>query len=177
MLWCTVFVVVWALSLFFDAGFSRGREWVESGGSVAHLSGRGMYVRQIEHGVTLMACSYELSPDWNRGLGTGLDNSAWWRRRGSWWSSEPAWWFSFSLRDGYTVAWPGGATVTFAGWTLGATVPYWALVAGGLAVMLPLMVRRRRRLVRERTGKCLSCGYDRAGIAADVPCPECGRTV
>ena len=25
-------------------------------------------------------------------------------------------------------------------------------------------------------GRCPKCGYDRAGIAADSPCPECGTT-
>jgi hypothetical protein len=28
---------------------------------------------------------------------------------------------------------------------------------------------------RQRAGRCVSCGYDRAGLAAEVVCPECGH--
>jgi hypothetical protein len=29
---------------------------------------------------------------------------------------------------------------------------------------------------RRRKGSCAACGYDRAGLAADTKCPECGAT-
>ncbi len=32
--------------------------------------------------------------------------------------------------------------------------------------------RRRRRLFR--AVRCISCGYDRAGLPGGSPCPECG---
>jgi len=40
------------------------------------------------------------------------------------------------------------------------------------AVQLPLALRRR---ARRKRGRCLSCGYDRAGVAAEAACPECGK--
>jgi len=32
-----------------------------------------------------------------------------------------------------------------------------------------------RRRARRRKGRCPGCGYDRAGVAGDAACPECGR--
>jgi hypothetical protein len=34
--------------------------------------------------------------------------------------------------------------------------------------------RRLRRTIRRRRGLCSACGYDRAGLATDAVCPECG---
>jgi hypothetical protein len=53
-------------------------------------------------------------------------------------------------------------------------VPLWALVS---VVLLPaaLLWGADVRLARRRRGGlCLSCGYDRRGLAADAKCPECG---
>jgi hypothetical protein len=36
---------------------------------------------------------------------------------------------------------------------------------------VPRVVRRYRRAW---TGRCVRCGYDRSGLAADAKCPECG---
>jgi hypothetical protein len=40
-----------------------------------------------------------------------------------------------------------------------------------LGALLCLHPRLRREVV---AGQCVSCGYDRRGIAPEVPCPECG---
>jgi hypothetical protein len=55
--------------------------------------------------------------------------------------------------------------------------PLWPLVVvlGPLAVGLYLLDRRRSR--REQAGQCERCGYDRAGLATEAACPECGGGV
>ncbi|HVU64866.1 MAG TPA: hypothetical protein VHC70_12875, partial [Phycisphaerales bacterium] len=47
---------------------------------------------------------------------------------------------------------------------------FYGTIAWGL-LFLPGTVRRWRR---RRGGRCVKCGYDRAGLAAGAPCPECG---
>lgn len=46
----------------------------------------------------------------------------------------------------------------------------YTLIALGLW-QIRLEIRRRTRYVK---GLCVRCGYDRAGIAPEAPCPECG---
>lgn len=46
----------------------------------------------------------------------------------------------------------------------------WSAAWWGVLVLGPA-VRARRRRAR---GRCVTCGYARAGLAADAPCPECG---
>jgi hypothetical protein len=41
-----------------------------------------------------------------------------------------------------------------------------------LAILVPGSIRRRMRTIRCR---CIACGYDRRGLAADARCPECGK--
>lgn len=45
---------------------------------------------------------------------------------------------------------------------------FW-IVSGGL--------RRWRSAWRSERGRCVGCGYDRKGLGAGTPCPECGRRV
>jgi hypothetical protein len=49
------------------------------------------------------------------------------------------------------------------------TITYAAL-AGGLW-QIPLVIRRHMRRCR---GRCPMCGYQRAGLRVNAPCPECG---
>ena len=54
-------------------------------------------------------------------------------------------------------------------------IPYWLpmALASTAALLLWLPGHRRRR--RTRTGRCPACGYNRIGLLATEPCPECGK--
>jgi hypothetical protein len=55
-------------------------------------------------------------------------------------------------------------------------IPLWA-PALVLAIPTAILWRRDHMLTkRARAGRCPKCGYDRAGLAATIPCPECGTT-
>lgn len=55
-----------------------------------------------------------------------------------------------------------------------ASIPLWVLLAL-IAAPTAWLWRRDRRLRRAlAAGFCASCGYDRAGLAPDAVCPECG---
>lgn len=60
------------------------------------------------------------------------------------------------------------------GFEFGVTIPLWVLtfltlLLTAAAWRLDILARRR-----ERVGLCVKCGYSRAGLPLDTPCPECG---
>jgi hypothetical protein len=72
-------------------------------------------------------------------------------------------WFGIDMTDHAVptcAAWPGLAidSASYAG--------LWWLI-----LFAP---RRLRHTLRRRRGLCAACGYDRAGLATDAVCPECG---
>jgi hypothetical protein len=55
-----------------------------------------------------------------------------------------------------------------------ARIPFWmplVLTSGAAGILWWKDNGDRRR----RLGLCITCGYDRRGIDASAPCPECGR--
>jgi hypothetical protein len=77
-----------------------------------------------------------------------------------------------AFAKGSTVnASPTGGTIT----ATTVRFPHWAVVAAGLPA--PLLVLRRRWVLRRRIrgGLCLGCGYDLR--ASEGRCPECGREI
>ncbi len=69
--------------------------------------------------------------------------------------AELNWWFSADSDRTITVI----------------RVPMWALAA---VSVLPTWWLWRRTAKPAPPGHCSACAYDRRGIAADTPCPECG---
>lgn len=76
--------------------------------------------------------------------------------------------------------WPESAIGTIARLLLFVTVaplvlvvlPLVLVVAGPPAILEWIANVRRTR--RTRRGQCVSCGYERRGLAEEAPCPECG---
>lgn len=58
--------------------------------------------------------------------------------------------------------------------------PIWSGLAlnilfyGGIAFALVRGPKSLRRWRRRKRGRCIRCNYDRAGLDASLPCPECG---
>lgn len=95
------------------------------------------------------------------------------------WSSRPekesdrGWW-ARSERDvirWWTTSDAGSGRV---GWWTADTFPLWMLMLPALtaAVVAESIGWRARR--RRSEGRCVPCGYDRAGLEEGAKCPECG---
>ncbi len=97
-------------------------------------------------------------------------------------------WIGDGTRTGGTTSLIGDATMIFSGFGVEllprversispalVSVPLWMPLA---AVALPTawIGRRDWRARRLAVGHCVSCGYDRAGLAPGAACPECGKT-
>ncbi len=69
------------------------------------------------------------------------------------------------------VEWRGAFEKRTFQWVL--SVPLWPFViisifATAAAWRMDTLAQRRKRI-----GACPACGYDRTGLAANAPCPEC----
>jgi hypothetical protein len=89
-----------------------------------------------------------------------------------WWS--PHWyWGYWGEETPYAVEFAWHAGVRYEahpyGWTFGVSVLHPVALTLIAAALLWYADRRRRG-----PGSCGGCGYDRAGLAADAKCPECG---
>ncbi|HMN40150.1 MAG TPA: hypothetical protein PKE29_04845 [Phycisphaerales bacterium] len=85
--------------------------------------------------------------------------------------TPPGWYAVRIVRRAVPCWWPETFTSPIG---TGVSVPLWlalvpALVASIAAWRLDTLARRRARV-----GCCPKCNYDRAGIAKDAVCPECG---
>jgi hypothetical protein len=58
------------------------------------------------------------------------------------------------------------------GWSL--FVPLWVPIAAVAAVTADAWYMDKRRRRGDFAHLCAKCGYDRTGLAAAAPCPECG---
>ena len=80
----------------------------------------------------------------------------------------------FARRD--TPAWPREwlPHITTSNSMIGVTVPLW--IPWVMVLGLCSLMRRDQQREKQRRllGFCPACGYDRSGLAAIAPCPECG---
>jgi hypothetical protein len=87
---------------------------------------------------------------------------------------SPGWYWGYSGEESpSSKGWTWHAGVLYApnqhGWAVGASVLYPVVLMLVPAALLWYADRRRRG-----PGSCGGCGYDRAGLAVGVTCPECG---
>lgn len=102
-------------------------------------------------------------------------------------------WLDFTWAEGWRVRGPVRVSIhmTRAAWTwsdpLGwptcnlrepvrqLAIPLWIPLLLVSAPTALLWRADRRAARREKAGLCAACGYDRRGLAASAPCPECGN--
>lgn len=54
-------------------------------------------------------------------------------------------------------------------------VPIWlVMMVAGTPLWIGMAAAARARR-RRKSGRCVACGYQRGGLSADAPCPECGK--
>lgn len=89
--------------------------------------------------------------------------------------SGPAFrWLDWSWPDRVIVLGMGFETSARSGNRIRAARAPLAVIIAAAAAPLLISWRRERRLKqRLATGRCLHCGYNRAGLPGDQPCPEC----
>lgn len=71
----------------------------------------------------------------------------------------------------YFLLAPGSSFYTPEPWAL---IPLWGPLAASAGAW---MIGQKLAPGAHRQGRCQSCGYERSGLPADAPCPECGKPV
>ncbi len=95
---------------------------------------------------------------------TGAAGSRW-APDGWGWGSYPIKTPSTVWRPVYRIA-PGDTCIQLPLWILTSV----GMLASATAWRLDTLARRRAKI-----GACPGCSYDRTGLAATAPCPECGK--
>ncbi|MBY0261417.1 MAG: hypothetical protein K2Q20_03695 [Phycisphaerales bacterium] len=130
----------------------------------------------------LLAAAWAASMRWEVGH-YGARPSSWWihtrvecgivglrASRGSRWSVNS--WYIDAANDPNASRWPSWWSDPIGMWEL--VLPLWIPTAActfAAAALWRIDTLHRRRL---RTNRCPACTYDRAGLPAAAPCPECG---
>jgi hypothetical protein len=137
----------------------------------------------LMHGGIWTTYALSPSPTWNRGLTWGrlAPEASGLRLSSAWVMSPPSPVAMFPVLDedpSMNYSWacerpkPGASYYATVGKDLVFPILPLAVVSGLPAAWLAVGDLRISR--RRRAGCCLSCGYDRRGLALDAECPECG---
>ena len=167
-----VFCLLLVLGLFLNAEYQNGSQWTAQKNGRAVARGRALWLSHDSRGLAIEHGSYTVTNGWT-GYFALPPTEAEFRLRWGWWGFEPVW-FRAWVETGRTKWATSYPTQSFPGREWFVRVPYWPFAMVGLAGSLPGLLRRARRMRYARTGRCVECGYNRAGTAATAPCPECG---